>query len=47
MRPFNSQRLTAVGALAWPDGKTITVENDFAAARGGHNASKHTELWVR
>jgi hypothetical protein len=37
---------TSKAALS-PDGKMITVENDFAATGGGHKAGKHTEVWVR
>ena len=37
---------TSKAALS-PDGKTITVENDFASDGGGHMAGKHMEVWVR
>ena len=29
------------------DGKTLTVEDDFTAAAGGHTGGKQTETWVR
>jgi len=29
------------------DGKTLTVEDDFTTAAGGHAVGKQTEIWVR
>jgi hypothetical protein len=37
---------TSKGALS-ADGRTITVENDFAATVGGNAAGKSTETWVK
>ena len=37
---------TSNGTLS-ADGRTITVENDFAATVGGNQAGKSTETWVK
>jgi hypothetical protein len=37
---------TSKGALS-ADGRTITVENDFAATVGGNPAGKSTETWIK
>jgi hypothetical protein len=37
---------TADGTLS-PDGKTLTVIDDYNSAAGGQPVGKHTELWTR
>jgi hypothetical protein len=44
---MNGREFGTSKASLSPDGKTITVENDFAAEGGGHRAGKHTEVWLR
>ena len=44
---MNGKEFGTSKATLSPDGKKITVENDFAASVGGNPAGKHTEVWVR
>jgi len=44
---MNGKEFGTSKASLSPDGKTITVENDFIASLGGNPAGKRTEVWVR
>jgi len=41
-RPFGTSQSTLS-----PDGRTLTVLNDFSSSVGGQEAGKSTEVWVR
>ena len=41
-KPFGTSKATIS-----PDGKTITVLNDFASSGGGQQVGKFTEIWVK
>ena len=44
---MNGKEFGTSKATLSPDGKTITVENDFTASVGGNLAGKRTEVWIR
>jgi len=44
---MNGKEFGRSKATLSPDGKTITVENEFIASLGGNPAGKRTEVWVR
>jgi hypothetical protein len=44
---MNGQPFGTAKSTLSPDGKTLTVDDDFTASVGGQQAGKFTETWVR
>lgn len=44
---LNGQPFGTSKATLSPDGKTITVDNDFSSSVGGNPIGKSSEVWVR